>query len=112
MNYAIINSGIVENIVEWDGVSEFNVDGVLVEADANAYIGGVYADGAFVARPPEPEPEPTPDTRTYAEKRQSEYPSIDELVVALWEGVVEERMASVTALEGLRQAVKTKYPKG
>ena len=26
-------------------------------------------------------------------------------------GVVEERMASVTALEGLRQAVKTKYPK-
>ena len=24
---------------------------------------------------------------------------------------VEERMASVTALEGLRQAVKTKYPK-
>jgi len=26
--------------------------------------------------------------------------------------VVEERMASVTALEGLRQAVKTKYPKG
>jgi len=25
--------------------------------------------------------------------------------------VVEERMASVTALEGLRQAVKDKYPK-
>jgi len=25
--------------------------------------------------------------------------------------VVEERMASVTALEALRQAVKTKYPK-
>ena len=47
----------------------------------------------------------------YQRDRQSEYPSIDELVVALWEGVVEERMASVTALEGLRQAVKTKYPK-
>jgi hypothetical protein len=29
----------------------------------------------------------------------------------MWEGVVEERMASVTRLEGLRQAVKTKYPK-
>jgi hypothetical protein len=61
MKYAIVNSGIVDNIVEWDGVSEFNVDGVLVEADANAWIGGVYADGAFVARPPSPEPELTPE---------------------------------------------------
>ena len=51
------------------------------------------------------------DAQAYARNRQSEYPSIDSLVVALWEGVVEERMASVTALEGLRQAVKTKYPK-
>ena len=47
----------------------------------------------------------------YKRDRLAEYPSIDELVVAMWEGVVEERMASVTALEGLRQAVKTKYPK-
>jgi len=48
---------------------------------------------------------------TYADKRRIEYPSINDLIVALWEGVVEERMASVTALEGMRQAVKTKYPK-
>ena len=47
----------------------------------------------------------------HARKREAEYPSIDELVVALWEGVVEERMAAVTKLEGKRQAVKTKYPK-
>jgi len=47
----------------------------------------------------------------YARKRLEEYPSIDELTVALWEGVVEERMAAVTKLEGKRQAVKTKYPK-
>ena len=51
------------------------------------------------------------DATQYKRDRQAEYPSIDELVVAMWEGVVEERMASVTALEGLRQAVKTKYPK-
>ena len=44
-------------------------------------------------------------------KRKAEYPSTDELIVALWEGVVEERMAAVTKLEGKRQAVKTKYPK-
>ena len=51
------------------------------------------------------------DSQEYARNRQAEYPTINELVVALWEGVVEERMASVTALEGLRQAVKAKYPK-
>ena len=107
MKYAIINSGIVENIVELDGSSEFNVDGELIQADANAKIGGVWDGNVFSFV----EPEPEPDTRTYAEKRQAEYPSIDELVVALWEGVVEGRMASITALEGLRQAVKTKYPK-
>ena len=47
----------------------------------------------------------------YARKRLEEYPSVDELIVALWEGVVEERMAAVTQLEAKRQAVKLKYPK-
>jgi hypothetical protein len=47
----------------------------------------------------------------HARKRLEEYPSIEELTVALWEGVVEERMAAVTSLEGKRQAVKAKYPK-
>jgi len=47
----------------------------------------------------------------YVRKRLAEYPSIDELTVALWEGVVEERMAAVTQLEIKRQAVKAKYPK-
>ena len=61
MKYAIVNSGVVNNIIEWDGVSEYNVEGILIEADANAWIGGVYADGAFVARPPEPELEKTPE---------------------------------------------------
>ena len=51
------------------------------------------------------------DATQYQRDRQAEYPTLDELVVALWEGVVEERMASVTALEAVRQAVKAKYPK-
>ena len=51
------------------------------------------------------------DATKYQRDRAAEYPSLDELIVALWEGVVEERMASVTALEAARQAVKTKYPK-
>tara|TARA_R100001530_G_scaffold129444_1_gene99778 strand:+ start:145 stop:456 length:312 start_codon:yes stop_codon:yes gene_type:complete len=47
----------------------------------------------------------------YARNRQAEYPSINELIVALWENVVEERASAVVSLEAVRQAVKTKYPK-
>jgi hypothetical protein len=103
--YAIVKDGIVSNIVLYDGVGEFSVDGDLIVADENTYIGGAYADGVFA---PAPIPE---DVSTYASNRRYEYPSLDDLIVALWEGVVEERMASVTALEGVRQAVKAKYPK-
>jgi len=51
------------------------------------------------------------DSQEYARKRQSEYPSLNELIVALWENVIEERAASVIELEAKRQDVKTKYPK-
>ena len=47
----------------------------------------------------------------YQRDRAAEYPSIEELVVALWEGVVEERMAAITALEVIRQQIKSRYPK-
>ena len=50
-------------------------------------------------------------TTQYQRDRAAEYPSIEALVVALWEGVVEERMAAVTALEAIRQQVKARYPK-
>jgi len=52
-----------------------------------------------------------PDTRNYKEQRTEEYPSINDLIVALWENVVEERASAVISLEAARQAVKTKYPK-
>jgi hypothetical protein len=51
------------------------------------------------------------DAQDYSRKRLEKYPSIEELTVALWEGVVEERMQAVTQLEIKRQAVKAKYPK-
>ena len=51
------------------------------------------------------------DSQEYARNRQAEYPSLNELIVALWENVVEERAASVIELEAKRQDVKTKYPK-
>ena len=51
------------------------------------------------------------DAQEYARNRQAEYPSLNELIVALWENVVEERASSVIELEAKRQDVKTKYPK-
>ena len=108
--YAHVENGVVTNVSNWDGEDPFDpgpgITMVLADGESDAQIGATY-DGAFhyVA------PDPGPDTRPYDEKRASEYPSIDELVVALWEGVVEERMAAVTSLEGKRQAVKAKYPK-
>jgi len=51
------------------------------------------------------------DSQGYARSRQEEYPPLNDLIVALWEGVVEERMASIMELEAKRQAVKAKYSK-
>ena len=91
----------------------------------NDYVLQDDGDGTFIAEWKSDQPQPSvsaietaesewqaeQDATQYQRDRQAEYPSMNELIVALWEGVVEERMASVTALEGLRQAVKTKYPK-
>ena len=46
----------------------------------------------------------------YKSYRQSAYPSVDELMVALWEKEVEGRSTDADALEVKRQEVKTKYP--
>ena len=51
------------------------------------------------------------DSQAYARNRQAEYPPLNDLIVALWENVVEERAASVISLEATRQAIKAKYPK-
>jgi hypothetical protein len=51
------------------------------------------------------------DAQEYARNREAEYPSLNELIVALWENVVEERASAVVSLEADRQAVKAKYPK-
>ena len=56
-NYAVIRNGEVENIVAWDGATNFSPEGCeVVEATANTRIGGTY-DGAFhFVEPPRPEP--------------------------------------------------------
>jgi hypothetical protein len=97
--------GFTPNI---DFVLQDNGDGVVFIAEWNSDQPQPSVTAIETA---EAEWQAEQDATQYQRDRQAEYPSLDELIVALWEGVVEERMASVTALEGLRQAVKTKYPK-
>ena len=84
-----------------------------------------HGSGAFISQWNSPTPQPSEaeieaasseydanwSSKEYSRNREEEYPSIDELIVALWENVVEERAASVIALEAKRQEIKAKYPK-
>ena len=101
MNYAIIKNSIVSNIVEWDGVSEFPVDGDIVACDESAYIGGRY-DNGFIAREPEISPAPT-----YAQLRKNEYASTgDQLDMQYWDSVND-----TTTWKDHIASVKGQFPK-
>ena len=56
-NYAVVKDGVVENMIVWDGVTEFSIpDSELIEATEDTRIGGTY-DGTFhYVEPPIPEP--------------------------------------------------------
>jgi len=87
--YAIVKDNVVQNLVEWDGVSEFNVDGELIEASHDAWIGGSYTDGAFVPRPVEPAPEPTAEELQAQADRQS---ALDKLTAL---GLTEQEISAL-----------------
>jgi hypothetical protein len=87
--YAIVKDNVVQNLVQWDGVSEFNVDGELIEASHDAWIGGAYTDGAFVPRPPEPAPEPTAEELQAQADRQS---ALDKLTAL---GLTEQEISAL-----------------
>ena len=87
--YAIVKDNLVQNLVEWDGVSEFNVDGELIEASHDAWIGGAYTNGAFVPRPPEPAPEPTAEELQAQADRQS---ALDKLTAL---GLTEQEISAL-----------------
>ena len=50
-------------------------------------------------------------SKPYQEKRKSEYPPIEDMVIALWEYIVEEREFSTKEIQTLRNSIKQKYPK-
>ena len=80
MKYAHIENGIVINISNWDGETEYNPgEGItLIQADENAYVGGEY-NGSFVARPVEPDPEPTAEEIQKAADKQSAHDKLSAL---------------------------------
>ena len=103
MKYAIVKNFLVANIVEWDGVSEYTVDGDLVIATEDTKIGGSWDGNVFTFV----EPDPEPDTRTYAEKRRDSYASIgDQLDMQYHDSVNGSR----TWLDHI-EAVKEAHPK-
>ena len=79
--YAVVESGTVTNIVEWDGSATHAESSGWVLADANAYIGGTYDGSSFTAKPA------GTDDRTYAQKREAAYPSIGDQLDMLWHAI-------------------------
>lgn len=75
-NYALVKNGIVENVVAWDGVSEYDPgpEYTLVET-AEAAIGWTYDGNAFVP----PAPPLSPPELTAAEKLAASGLTVDEL---------------------------------
>jgi len=70
-NYAVVKSGVVENMIVWDGVTEFSVpDSELIEATADARIGGAWDGNVFTFVEPTP-PEPTAEQVAFAENKAS-----------------------------------------
>ena len=51
------------------------------------------------------------DAQAYSRNRQQNYPNEHDLIVALWEKVMEGRSESADALEVKRQEIKTDNPK-
>ena len=47
----------------------------------------------------------------YIDNRRSMYPTTDELIVALWEHIVEGKSDNITILQQKRNNIKSKYPK-
>ena len=88
-NYAVVKNGVVENMVVWDGQTNYSVEGSeLVEATSDARIGGTY-DGTFHFVEP-PRPEPTAEQVAAAETKASAIEKLKAL------GLNDAEIASIT----------------
>jgi len=92
MKYAHIENGVVTNISNWDGETEYNPgEGItLIQADENAYVGGEY-NGSFVAKPPAPPYEPTEEELQKAADKQSAHDKLSAL------GLTDAEIEAITS---------------
>jgi len=51
------------------------------------------------------------DSKSYARARQQNFPNEHDLLIALWEKVMEDRSESADALQSIRTQVKSDNPK-
>lgn len=87
--YAVVKNGIVENVILWDGESEWSPDnGVAIIADSGVGIGWSYANGVFTPPPPPP---PTPEdiASKNLSTAQSEYNYATKSINALNEQIAD-----------------------
>ena len=98
--YAIVESGTVTNIIEWDGSAPNPDSSKSILADDKAHVGGTYDGTNFSA------PTPPADTRTYAEKRADEYPPIGDQLDMLWHAI-DDNSTLKTRYADFHTAIKT-----
>ena len=51
------------------------------------------------------------DSKSYARNRQQKFPNEHDLLIALWEKVMEDRSESADALQAIRKQIKSDNPK-
>jgi hypothetical protein len=73
--------------------------------------GRVYRSHAMRDFVPAADAQPGDEDYDHAVERKRLYPPLEELIVALWEDVVENRPDEAEALEEKRRAVKARFPK-
>ena len=66
--YAVVKNGVVENMVVWDGVTEYTPDGELVEVTSDTRIGGSWDGNVLKFVEPTPIP-PTAEQVAHAENK-------------------------------------------
>ena len=102
--YAVVESGTVTNVIEWDGSAEHPDSAKFVLADADAYIGGTYDGSTFSVRP-------VGAADTYDVARQSAYPSVADFMEAYTEKEIGSDSTKWDAYVIAYKKVRTDNPK-
>ena len=107
--YAIVESGTVTNVIEWDGSligpGSHPDSSSWILCNDDAQIGGTYDGSSFTA------PTPPADTRTYAQKREGEYPSVADFMEAYTEKEIGSDSTKWDAYVIAYNKVRTDNPK-